>query len=142
MKEAELQTAVHKYLNISGLWFRRAPVGGVAHSIGGKVIFKKSPLVGFPDFFGYLKNGRGWVIELKTAKGRLSPEQSSMRTQLERTNVLYCLGRSLCDVIDFIKHIKLMDSTHGLVTDPSICIPTNHESPEPNQSSEGVSSVA
>jgi len=111
VKEADLQKAVQQYLAISGLWYRRVPLGGVAHSVRGSVIYKKNPLVGFPDFFGYLRNGRGWVLELKTSKGRLSPEQVAMKAELEKTNVLYCLGRCLPDVIDFVTHIKTVDLT-------------------------------
>jgi len=88
MKESELLSYAHTCLKQSGLVFWRVPNGPVFHSIGGRVIRKCSPVKGFPDLAGVFPSGKFWAIELKTDKGRLSPEQKDWIKYLEEVG--YC----------------------------------------------------
>lgn len=61
-----------------------------------------NPLKGFPDIFGYLPDGRGFVIEVKTETGKVSPLQNDWLVKLQNTGVICIVARSLDDVKELL----------------------------------------
>lgn len=100
MKEVEIQSQILSYLKEKGCWFRRIPVGAVAH--GGKR--KRSPLAGLPDIMVIIpsQGSRLCFIEVKTKVGRLSPIQESTMAELRELGVMVILARSVADVAQYI----------------------------------------
>jgi len=102
MKEAELLSFALTCLKQSGLVYWRVPNGPVMHSIGNKQIRKKSPIKGFPDIAGIFPNGKFFAIELKTDKGRLSPEQHEWITKLNMSGAMAIVLRTKDEIREFI----------------------------------------
>jgi hypothetical protein len=103
MKEADLLSYALTSLKRSGLVAWRCPNGPVMHSInGGQKVFKKSPIKGFPDIAGVMPNGKFFAIELKTPKGRLSPEQVEWITRLNMTGAMAIVLRTREEIDEFI----------------------------------------
>ena len=102
MKESELLTFALKVLKQSGLVYWRVPNGPVMHSIAGKMIRKCSPMKGFPDIAGISPDGTFWAIELKTEKGRLSPEQSRWIAALNESGASAVVLRTKDEIVDFV----------------------------------------
>lgn len=102
MSEAELQTAVLKWLKLYKIFAWRMPVGPVVHrrGIGGSVkeVWKPSPIKGFPDIAGVLTKshpGKFFVIELKSGTGKLRPEQKDWISSLQTAGACVAVVRSL-----------------------------------------------
>jgi hypothetical protein len=97
-----------------GIKWWRMNLGAVMHQVGGKMIYKKNPLKGFPDIAGVLKRrdrGRFFAIELKTKTGRLSPEQMMWQMELERVGAAVAVVRSIEDLeAFFMEHGELRPS--------------------------------
>jgi hypothetical protein len=102
MKESELLSFALTCLKQSGLVYWRVPNGPVIHSIGNKVIRKCSPIKGFPDIAGVLPSGKFFAVELKTDKGRLSPEQVEWITKLNHTGAIALVLRSKDEIKEFV----------------------------------------
>lgn len=80
------------------------PVGPVLHA-GGKR-WASNPLKGFPDIMGVFTRrelGRAWAIELKSAKGRLRPEQKAWIARLEKAGVAVAVVRDLESLTKFLR---------------------------------------
>lgn len=103
MKESELLSYALTCLKQSGLVYWRVPNGPVMHSINGKMIRKCSPVKGFPDLAGVFPNGKFFAIELKTDKGRLSPEQAEWITKLNLSGAMAIVLRSKDEIREFIE---------------------------------------
>lgn len=103
MKEAELLSFALTCLKQSGLVYWRVPNGPVMHSIGGKMIRKCSPIKGFPDIAGIFPSGKIFAIELKTDKGRLSPEQIEWITKINMSNGMAVVLRSKDEIREFVE---------------------------------------
>ena len=104
LSESDLQRAVMAWLKKRCIMHFRMPLGAVMHQVGGQMIWKKNPLKGFPDIAGVLKRrdkGRFFAIELKTAKGRLSPEQTYWQMALAETGAAVAVIRSIDDLEAF-----------------------------------------
>lgn len=108
MKESELLSFALTCLKQSGLVYWRVPNGPVMHSINGKMIRKCSPIKGFPDIAGVLPSGKFFAIELKTDKGRLSPEQLEWITKLNHSGAIAIVLRSKEEIRDFISAASKM----------------------------------
>lgn len=84
------------------------------HQVGGKMVYKKNPLKGFPDIAGVLKRrdrGRFFAIELKTKTGKLSPEQIMWAMELEQSGAAVAVVRSIEDLEAFFtEHGELRQS--------------------------------
>ena len=62
---------------------------------------------GFPDLFGYRKSdGRIIFIEVKTAKGRIRPEQVKFLEQVKKDGCLAGVARSVADARKIIEADK------------------------------------
>jgi hypothetical protein len=109
MKESELLSYAITCLKKSGLVYWRVSNGPVLHQLGGKMIMKKSNIKGFPDLAGVFPSGKFWAIELKAAKGRLSPEQTDWITRLNMSGAMAVVLRSKEEISEFIAaavHVK------------------------------------
>lgn len=102
MKESELLSYALTLLKQSELVAWRVPNGPVTHSVNGSVVRKKSPIKGFPDIAGVMPNGKFFAIELKTDKGRLSPEQTEWITKLNLSGAMAVVLRSKEEIKEFI----------------------------------------
>ena len=75
--------------------------------IGGKVVFKKSNLKGFPDYAGLFRNGRLWAAEIKAGKaGKLSPEQVEWITKLNLSGAMAVVLRTREEIDAFVDSIS------------------------------------
>lgn len=78
-------------------------------SNAGRVVTKDNRVIqlmpkGFPDTVGFRKtDGKFIVIEIKTAKGKLRPEQEKFKTFIETQPVIYGVARSVNDAINIIE---------------------------------------
>lgn len=72
------------------------------------MIRKCSPIKGFPDIAGVLPSGKFFAIELKTDKGRLSPEQVEWITKLNLTGGIAIVLRSKEEIREFIASASKM----------------------------------
>ena len=63
---------------------------------------------GLPDITGCLKDGRGFWIEVKTDKGRLSPHQERFIQNINDAGGLAFVARSVDDVIEKLDLKKRM----------------------------------
>jgi hypothetical protein len=104
--EADLARYAKARLEKSGLVFMRINNSpGLFTNKDKRVMFKKSPISGFPDYAGYCKSGRGWALELKTTKGVLSDGQKEWIAKLSNSNVIVEVARSFDDIDVFIQKV-------------------------------------
>lgn len=61
--------------------------------------------VGFPDLLVILPNGRVVFMEVKTATGKVRPEQKRMHEFLDSMHQHHCIVRSVEDAVKIIKRI-------------------------------------
>ncbi len=102
-KEAELLSYAVTILKQSGLVWWRMPIGGVRHQIGTKVIFKSSPVKGFPDLAGMFPlSGRLFALEIKTTKGKVSPEQVDWIAKINKSGGMAVVLRSKAEIHQFV----------------------------------------
>ena len=96
--EKEIQAEILAYLDGRGIAVWRFP-GQAVIKQGRKT---KSHLKGFPDLFGICpgREGRLFVIEVKTAKGTFYPEQEEWLNLLRALGVKTIVARSVEDVIE------------------------------------------
>lgn len=101
MTEQEIQNKIILEVNKLGHRLWRANAGKVQTK--DNRIIKLFPK-GFPDTVGFRKtDGKFIVIEVKTDKGRLRPEQEKFKTFIETQPVLYGVARSVEDAIKIIE---------------------------------------
>ena len=54
----------------------------------------------------YYRNGRAYMIEVKTAKGRQSDSQKAWQKKIEKEGFSYVIVRSIEEFINLINHIN------------------------------------
>jgi len=109
ISEADITRAVISWMDRHDIKWWRMPLGAVMHQIGGKMVYKKNPLKGFPDIAGVLKRrdkGRFFAIELKTKTGKLSPEQIMWQMNLEESGAAVAVVRSIEDLETFFRGVE------------------------------------
>lgn len=101
------------------------PIGPVVHTVGKKQIWKKNPLKGFPDIAGVLSSdehfGKLFVLEIKTDKGKLKPEQKQWLIDLSENGVACAVIRSVDDVVEVMidwGEVKVV-SSNGEIVEPA-----------------------
>lgn len=99
MSEAEIQRSIVE-------WAREHPDRvpclfrvncGVFRSMTGNIVHGAPK--GTPDLIGYLPDGRMLAVEVKTFKGRFSPEQIEWRRKALESNVKVIGARSLGEFV-------------------------------------------
>lgn len=101
MTEQEIQNQIILAANKRGHRLWRANAGKVQTK--DNRIIKLFPK-GFPDTVGFRKtDGKFIVIEIKTVKGKLRPEQEKFKTFIETQPVIYGVARSVNDAIKIIE---------------------------------------
>lgn len=66
--------------------------------------------IGFPDLIVLLPNGRVVFMEVKTATGKIRPEQKRMHNFLEGMHQHHCIARSVEDAVNITK--KILEVEH------------------------------
>ena len=90
MTEHEIQKQIIEYLQAVGIFHWRNNTGRRNHIQFG--------YPGSPDIIGILPDGRFLGIEVKTRTGKQSPAQVIFQQNVEKSNGLYILARSIDDV--------------------------------------------
>lgn len=101
MKESQLQLAVTKWLTYHRIMWWRMPLGAIIHNVGGKQIFRKNPLKGFPDIAGICQGkerGRFFSIELKSDSGRMTLEQKNWQNEIMTAGGFHAVVKSIEDL--------------------------------------------
>lgn len=108
-KESDLQKLILDWLNINRYCAWRNYVGAVIRKNG---IFSPNPAKGIPDILGILKNGSGrmFAIEVKSAKGRISPAQSDWIIRMNQYGAGAFVARDLETVI---RKLRDMEEIYG-----------------------------
>lgn len=104
-KESDTQKAIIDYLDSRGILNWRVNLGGVPHTVGGKIIYRKNPMKGMPDICG-LYCGLFFGIEVK-AKTKQSTEQFAWQQKFEQNGAIYILAKSVEDVAEALKSLRL-----------------------------------
>ena len=96
-KEAKLQKEIKDAINASGVGRCWVATSGLLKSPDGRRFVRALP-EGFPDLFGYRRrDGRMFLIEVKTATGRTSPAQDYFMQSEVSDKVLHGVARSIDD---------------------------------------------
>jgi hypothetical protein len=106
MTEADLLRFATDSLKRSGLLYWRVSNGPSLYSKNNKTHFRRSPIAGFPDLAGLTPDGQFWALELKTAKGRVSPDQERWIENIKKSKGIAEVARNPSDVLKFIWSIK------------------------------------
>lgn len=111
--EADVQKAIFNWLEVNGYYAKRFPVGPVLHQRGGKVVWKKNPLKGFPDIMAIMKNRTGvtFWIEVKSTEGRVEDHQREVHEDLRAWGVLVIEARNIFDVADALRVHDVRETT-------------------------------
>jgi hypothetical protein len=100
-KETEIQAAICEYLGLKGYLFSRTNNSPIYDKTRGE--FRALPKYtrrGWPDIC-LIDHGRFVGIEVKAEKGRLSPEQEELGSEIEKHGGVYIVARSIDDVQAF-----------------------------------------
>jgi len=102
--ESVTQKAILAYLKSKGYMAVKVPLGPMMVHAGPKMHMAPNPLKGFPDImtFSIHDTGRMIGIEVKSAIGKLNPQQIEWRDRLLALGVLHCVARSIEDVKQFL----------------------------------------
>ena len=111
-KESETQKAIIDYLDARGILNWRVNLGGVPHTVNGKIIYRKNPMKGMPDI-SCIYCGLFVGIEVK-AKTKQSPEQFAWQQKLEQNGAIYILAHSVEDVRDAFDSLRLEENLPGV----------------------------
>ena len=102
MTEAALQTSIIAYLRVllpdaivAAVLNGGSRVGGARE---GYRLKRAGVLAGFPDLVLFPGDGRAFVFEVKTDKGRVSPEQRQVMDRLHHLGIGGAVVRSVEDV--------------------------------------------
>jgi hypothetical protein len=102
--EAELLRMVGQYLTVRKItWWRNHVQGGV-YTKGGQTFMRPSPNKGFPDLSFLSRTGVLCSVELKTAKGRIRPEQVVWIDKLNAANAPARVIRTFEEFVEFVTY--------------------------------------
>jgi hypothetical protein len=100
--EHQLQAALCKYLAVAAVadvyWFA-IPNGDLRHVRVGARLKAQGVKPGVPDICVMMPAGRTKWLELKTAKGRQSPEQQGFEARCQRLGHSYALAHSFDEAV-------------------------------------------
>lgn len=101
--EQRIQNMIKKVLTVKGYTVFRANAGTIVSQNGS--YFKGLP-AGFPDLFGFTKDGKIFFIEVKTPKAnsRLRDSQKMFaKKYLEKSNCIYGVARSAAEALEIVE---------------------------------------
>jgi hypothetical protein len=118
-KEAELLSYAVTILKQSGLvWWRVNNSPSLFNNKAGAVSFRKSPIKGFPDLAGmFAGSGRLFALEIKTTKGKVSPEQVDWIAKINKSGGMAVVLRSKAEIHQFVTAVmktKPPEKSEGL----------------------------
>lgn len=102
ISETQIQKQIMDYLISQRILYWRLNTQGIQHFSQGRQFFKPNPNRGMADILAIL-NGRAFWIEVKSAKGKLSPEQILFAEKVVQQGCLYIVAKSIDDVIKVTK---------------------------------------
>jgi VRR-NUC domain len=98
MKEQAIQSEILRYLRARGVMAWKAGTGAVRAEYKGRSRFVRFGVPGQPDILGVLPGGRALAIEVKTAKGVLTPAQRVFLAAISEHGALTLVARSVAEV--------------------------------------------
>ena len=101
VKESDIQSAICDYLAMKGRCFWRSNnIPGFNRNGDGTITMRRLPAHtprGLPDII-VIRGGAFYGLEVKTTKGRQSPEQKEFQSMVEKHGGKYFVVRSIDDV--------------------------------------------
>lgn len=99
MREAEIQSEILSYLFTIGVFcWRQNNLAAPGRRFTGKK--------GCPDILGLTPNGTFLGIEVKSEKGKLSPEQKNFQHAIIENNGLYIIATGIKDLLPYLKYFR------------------------------------
>jgi len=108
--EASLQRAVLAHLSrrgMPGLWYCHIPNGGYRGAIEAAIFKSLGVVAGAPDLL-LIFNGRTYALELKTAKGRLSPAQIWTQERMREAGATVATAVGIDEALDILRQWGLL----------------------------------
>lgn len=97
MTEADIQRSIMVALSAAGHCVFRGNVG-LFYTKDGRPVKSGLP-VGFSDLFGFTSDGRPMFLEVKTAIGRIRPEQAAFIAAMQKRGALAAVVRSVDEAL-------------------------------------------
>lgn len=110
-KESDIQRAILDYLKARGIMAWRQKSEGTFDAKRG-VYRRGTGTPGLPDIGGILPGGRCLLIEVKSDKGRVRPEQVAFLARAREAGAVAFVARSAGDVEYKLKEAEII-STYG-----------------------------
>ena len=105
VNENKVQLSVLKSLQKQGIFCWRQNNGATYDPKLGGYRFNYSSIKGVPDIVGLLPNGKFLGVEVKSVKGKMSPEQFIFAKRIRESNGVYILARSAADVDNIVDNL-------------------------------------
>lgn len=101
-EEHNIQVGIVQYLRLRGFEVFAIPNGGRRDAVTGAKLKAEGVTAGAADLIILLPIGNTLFVEVKTAKGRQSPEQKAFQERVESLGFNYMIWRSVEDAEKFI----------------------------------------
>lgn len=101
-EEHNIQVGIVQYLRLRGFEVFAIPNGGRRDAVTGAKLKAEGVTAGAADMIILLPIGNVLFVEVKTAKGRQSPEQKAFQERVESLGFNYVIWRSVEDAEKFI----------------------------------------
>lgn len=101
-EEHNIQVGIVQYLRLRGFEVFAIPNGGRRDAVTGAKLKAEGVTAGVADMIILLPIGNALFVEVKTAKGRQSPEQKAFQERVEKLGFNYVIWRSVEDAEKFI----------------------------------------
>lgn len=126
--ETRIQASILTYLVYLGIFCWRNNSSGIYNQKTGSYYSPKGigRISGVSDILGILPDGRFIALEIKSEKGKETPEQKVFGHNISTNNGLYIVARSIEDVRKTLREYGYLDKTRDILLKPSksqICDP-------------------
>lgn len=102
LTEAKIQEAVVAWLDRQGLPFTHIPSEGKRSKAHAAKLHRMGLRKGWPDLVILLPDGVGF-LELKTPKGKISPEQQAFADECQKRNIPHAFAYGYKEAIEVLK---------------------------------------
>lgn len=99
--EHQIQSAIMDYLKAKKIFHWRNNSGAMLKTYKDKTFMVRFGAVGSPDIF-VLKNGKLYGIEVKSATGKMRPEQILFGAMIEENGGIFFVARSVDEVAKYL----------------------------------------